>query len=135
MGATSQHFTDAELACKHCGKNLCTSELVLALEALRTVINKPIKINDAYRCPTHNAEVGGAPNSEHLQGTAADVRVDGMSAAALEAAVELVPSIRGIGRADHQDYVHIDVRLIPHKWCYNVDGQWVGYYPPKVVDV
>jgi uncharacterized protein YcbK (DUF882 family) len=27
-----------------------------------------------YRCPAHNAAVGGVPNSQHVQGTAADVQ-------------------------------------------------------------
>ena len=32
-----------------------------------------MKINSAYRCPKHNAKVGGAKNSQHLESTAADL--------------------------------------------------------------
>jgi Peptidase M15 len=65
---TSEHFSDAELACHHCGVNACTSGLRDALEAVRTNVGVPIIIDDAYRCLEHNAAVGGVPNSEYTRG-------------------------------------------------------------------
>ena len=41
-------------------------------------IPNPIIINSGYRSPQLNKKVGGAPNSNHLTGCAADIRVTGM---------------------------------------------------------
>jgi len=127
----SEHFTSRELACRCCGENRCTPELVAALEALRAAVgNQPIIVHDAYRCVKHNAEVGGAPHSEHVAGLAADISVDGMTAAELEAAAWTVPAIHGTGRGDAQNYLHIDVRNVVSRWCYDATGKQVEYYPP-----
>ncbi len=132
MGATSEHFRHAEMQCKHCGLNECTPELLAALEAFRALVGKPVIVDSAYRCPVHNAKVGGAKSSQHLSGMAADIRVKGMTPAALEAIARRVPAIKGIGRADHQGYLHIDVREHPAQWCYGVDGKQCAYYPPQM---
>ena len=131
--ANGPHFSDSELACPHCGVNGCQQRLVDALEAFREKVGRPVIVNSAYRCAAHNAAVGGTPHSEHMQGLAADIRVDGMTAAEMEAAARMILAIRGIGRADHQNYVHVDVRntLTLARWCYEPDGKWCGYYPPK----
>ncbi|SEK02550.1 D-Ala-D-Ala carboxypeptidase family metallohydrolase [Paraburkholderia diazotrophica] len=43
------------------------------LESVRTLLgNQPISISSGYRSPGVNAAVGGAPNSRHLLGLAAD---------------------------------------------------------------
>jgi uncharacterized protein YcbK (DUF882 family) len=126
----SEHFKDAELACHHCGVNLCQQELLDALEALRVAIGKPILVDDAYRCAVHNAEVGGAPHSEHLQGIAADIRVEGMTAAELEAVARQIPAFRGIGRSDQPPYLHVDTRAIAAEWCYTSTGTVIAYYAP-----
>ena len=131
MGATGPHFSESELACPHCGVNGCRQELVDALEAFRALAGKPVMIDSAYRCPKHNAQAGGAGKSEHVEGMAADIRVEGMTAAQLEEVARGIPAIRGIGRADHQQYVHIDVRPTRTlaQWCYSPNGKWCSYYP------
>ena len=45
------------------------------LEPLRLWIGKPVVINSGYRCPQLNLLVGGATNSQHLTGEAADIRL------------------------------------------------------------
>jgi uncharacterized protein YcbK (DUF882 family) len=112
--------------------NGCQQGLVDALEAFRTLAARPVVIDSAYRCEKHNAQAGGVGKSEHVEGLAADIRVDGMTAAELEALARRIPAIRGIGRADQQEYVHIDVRptRTVASWCYSADGKWCGYYPP-----
>jgi len=132
MGASGPHFSATELACHHCGVNECTQSLVDALEAFRAIVGKPVVVSSAYRCQQHNAEAGGADRSEHVEGLAADIRVKGMPAAQMEALARKIPAIRGIGRNDHQEYIHVDVRptLTLARWCYRPDGKWCGYYPP-----
>ena len=43
------------------------------LDPLREKYGKPIKVNSGYRCPKHNLTVGGATQSQHMKGEAADV--------------------------------------------------------------
>ena len=132
MGATGPHFSEIELACHHCGINECKQSLVDVLEAFRAIVGKPVIVSSAYRCPQHNAEAGGAGRSEHVEGLAADIRVEGMTATRLEALARKIPAIRGIGRNDHQEYIHVDVRptLTLARWCYAPDGKWRSYYAP-----
>ncbi len=65
----SPHFSLREFQCK--GRNGCggavkvDSELVEKLEQLRVRLGKPLILNCAYRCPQHNEEIGGTPNSYH----------------------------------------------------------------------
>lgn len=50
------------------------------LEALRKKLgNVPITVNSGFRSIAHNAEVGGASDSMHLYGTAADLDVPGVA--------------------------------------------------------
>lgn len=130
MGATSLHFSNTELACHHCHLNNCKQELVDMLEQFRTAVGKPITINDAYRCPQHNKDIGGAIRSQHVLGMAADVSVQGLKATELEVIAHTCSMVTGIGRNDHSNYIHLDTRLIPAKWCYNTTGSEIPYYPP-----
>ena len=43
------------------------------LEPVRERLGRPIIVNSGYRCPIHNAAVGGVANSQHLRGEAADL--------------------------------------------------------------
>lgn len=124
--ASSEHFSDSELACKHCGVNGVHPELLDALEMLRGKIGKPIIVNSAYRCEAHNAAVGGVPDSEHVRGIAADIAVSGMTAEQLYAEALTIPAFAdgGIGVAPHQGYIHVDVRGDMARWAYDPAGKW-----------
>lgn len=43
------------------------------LDPLREKYGKPIKVNSGYRFPNHNLAVGGATQSQHMKGEAADI--------------------------------------------------------------
>lgn len=43
------------------------------LDPLREAWGKPIVVTSGYRCPELNKAVGGAKNSHHMQGMAADI--------------------------------------------------------------
>ncbi|MFG1644655.1 D-Ala-D-Ala carboxypeptidase family metallohydrolase [Amycolatopsis sp. NPDC049252] len=50
------------------------------LEAVRKKLgNKPITVNSGFRSIAHNAEIGGASDSMHMYGTAADLDVPGVA--------------------------------------------------------
>ena len=52
-------------------KTLCE----VVLEPLRAFAGKPIVISSGYRCPALNQAVGGASQSQHLRGEAADLHL------------------------------------------------------------
>ena len=52
---------------------------ILAVQSY--VLQHPIVINSGYRSEEVNRKVGGAPNSNHLTGCAADIRVFGIEQA------------------------------------------------------
>lgn len=113
----TEHFTRQELACK-CGCDRCETkpELLGALEELRRVIGRPIHITSGYRCPEHNAAVGGAPHSQHCQGAAVDCHVHGMTPGELAEAAEAVPDFAGGGIGVYSSWAHLDVRGVRARW-------------------
>ena len=75
--ATSEHFSAAEVSCRCCGQGeeIVHAKLLEYVERLRSDCGGyPLQCNCAYRCPKHNAEVGGVPNSQHVLGTAMDIQ-------------------------------------------------------------
>lgn len=51
-----------------------------AMEMVRkTCGNKPVTVSSGYRSKALNAEIGGATNSDHIEGRACDFIVSGMS--------------------------------------------------------
>jgi len=89
------------------------------LEVLREHFQKPIKINSGYRSPKHNAKVGGAENSQHLLGKAADIVIDGITPDEVADAIEFLIEGKmmkqgGLGRYD--SFTHYDIRGKKSRW-------------------
>lgn len=119
----TKNFKEEEFICK-CGK--CKEvpahmkdNLILLCQQLEKIryFTGPIIINSGVRCTAHNKRVGGVPNSQHLQGKAADIRVKNMYAEDLyNRIVELkrqeVIKIGYIQLYKKQKFIHIDVRGI-----------------------
>jgi len=70
-----RYFRAKEFVCKHCKQVKIESRLIETLENLRQYLKVPVVITSAYRCPKHNQEIGGVPNSAHTRGYAVDIRV------------------------------------------------------------
>lgn len=79
------------------------------LDQLRANIGVPIHVSCGYRCPEHNAAVGGVSNSQHIYGNAADIYTDDLSVDSLADAAAAV-GFDGIGRYYDSQFVHVDVR-------------------------
>lgn len=70
----SPHFTLGEIASKDgTDKVLYSTELLAKLEEARAFGGFTVSVNSFYRSATHNKRVGGASNSSHTRGLAADV--------------------------------------------------------------
>jgi uncharacterized protein YcbK (DUF882 family) len=99
--------------------------LLDAFELLRARCGEhPILILSAYRTPAHNASIGGAPLSQHVQGRALDCAPpDGIPLRAfwsMAQDIARLSKIRGLGLYTRDDggWVHLDVREsnIIHLW-------------------
>lgn len=97
-------------------------EVAEQLEVLRTELgDKPITVISGYRTPEHNAAVGGAPKSQHLQGRAADIRVAGMTPGVVADTIHrLIKEGKmkqgGVGLYPQSGFVHYDTRGVAARW-------------------
>lgn len=82
------------------------------LEAIRRLVGKPIVITSGYRCPAINQKVGGAPNSYHTKGMAADILLNRSE----QKKAKLAAWQGGYGQA--KDWCHLDVRPYVARWQY-----------------
>lgn len=107
----AKYFDESEQVCKCCGggADKISPILLQRLDRLRETYGKPIYVSCMYRCPDHNAKVGGVSNSQHVLGTAADIYVDGD----YEFFYHLVLGaglFDGVGYYPYDEFVHVDVR-------------------------
>lgn len=115
-GYLSKNFKESEFACRHCGKlpsQGMDKRLIETLQKIRDYVCAPITINSGYRCPTHNKNVGGAANSQHLHGMAADFVVKGMAPSEVYKALDPLWD-GGLGR--YNSFTHIDTRPNRARW-------------------
>lgn len=122
----SAHLSWDELACRdrmHTAYPIDWREtravaLGKVFEAIRMAAgNRPIEVLSAFRTPEHNASVGGAPGSMHLQGKALDLRHEHLDARTFGDLIKVlaatrIPEIGGIGQ--YATFVHVDIRPRPH---------------------
>lgn len=110
----SKNFKLYEFQCKD-GNGVVKIDSVLVdkLQELRDLIGKPVIINSAYRTPEYNKKVGGSPNSQHLLGKAADIRVNGLTPKQLANYCEKI-GFGGIGI--YKTFVHVDTRQGKARW-------------------
>jgi zinc D-Ala-D-Ala carboxypeptidase len=100
-------FSPREIACKGTGKVLVNEDALDKLQALRDRLRKPLILTSAYRSPEHNRRIGGAKNSQHMQGIAFDVRMDNHDPHEFEAAARAV-GFTGFGYYPKSGFMHID---------------------------
>lgn len=105
----SKYFSTKELACNCCGKANMDTAFLEQLNILREVWGKPLTLTSAFRCPEHNAKVGGAAGSQHVLGKAVDIDWATWSGSDRFAFLQLaMERFNGIGL--HPLFIHIDSR-------------------------
>lgn len=126
--ALSPNFNSRETKCHcGCGEWKVSPTLVQSLELLRKKAgNLPIYINSARRCAVHNANVGGAADSQHLNGKAADITHSKLSLLELLKIVETVATFKNGGIGVYETFLHVDVRQGEARWG-KLNGKFVTF--------
>lgn len=97
------------------GETVVQRELIVRLNAIRSRFGKPIIVNSGYRSPEHNAKVGGVANSQHVLGTAADIRPEDLNdLPELQKICDEMNPHGGVGF--YNTFVHVDVRGEKSRW-------------------
>lgn len=122
----SKFFNENEFKCKCCGKlpeGMPSQELIDVLEVIRNHFGS-VKINSGYRCPKHNAAIGGAKSSRHTFGDAVDIIVPGVKT--LDVYNFVIANFdskpygiaKKISKDPYAGFVHIDTRGRKARWNY-----------------
>ena len=125
MGDLTDNLSRKEMAC-NCGCGFDTVDIALA-ETLQDCVDHfrekygacKLIITGPNRCPTHNEANGGAENSQHLYGKAADHKLffSGVQIPPREVCDyydSTYPNSLGVGL--YHNRVHVDVRAIKARW-------------------
>lgn len=110
----SKNFILKEFECKDGNHEVrIDSKLLEKLQKLRDLINKPIYIVSGYRTKEYNKKIGGAKNSQHIYGKAADIKVKGMS---IKELYNLADKVGFDGIGTYKTFLHVDVRGYKSRW-------------------
>ena len=107
-----KHFCPVELACRGTGKLSVHRGLLDRLDILRSRFGSPLTVLSGFRSPYHNAFVGGAPFSFHIQAKAVDLSTRGQDKLLME---RLAKEIGFTGFGYYRTFLHIDLGR-PRSW-------------------
>lgn len=116
--ALSSSFHVKEFACKDGSDTIkIDTKLVDYLQRIRNWAGAPLIITSGYRTPSYNAKIGGASQSKHIQGMAADIYVIDRQKGIYDIAkyAEAIGML-GIERNEDSNYVHVDTRTKKYFW-------------------
>lgn len=116
----SDNFSSKEFHCK-CSNPTCVvsfidEELVQLLQELREHFKSGISVTSGHRCHVHNKAVKGALRSQHVFGTAADIKVSGKTPKEVYDYLDSkYPNMLGLGL--YKSWVHVDTRKTKARWA------------------
>ncbi len=103
--------------------------LPIALQMIREKVGRAINITNGYRTESHNKRVGGAPNSFHLYGMAADIYVKNMEVDTLAKIIDnMFPTTYGVIAYPKKGIVHFDVRAKKYRAINNGTEKRVDHF-------
>ena len=98
-------------------KVLIDSNLAVLLQAIENHFNSRITITSAYRPAGYNASIGGASNSYHTKGQAADISLSGVSLYNIARYADYKLGQKGgVGCYPNSGFVHVDTRGFAAYW-------------------
>lgn len=121
----TKNFTRQEFDCKDGTEvpevymaNL--QELANNLQVLRDYIGVSVSVTGSgYRTKSHNKKVGGAPRSQHLTASAADINAKGYTPKSLYKVIEMLINegkMKQGGLGLYNTFVHYDIRGTKARW-------------------
>ncbi len=114
MAKISEHFSRNELACKcGCGQDTVDVALLPVLERVRDHFDSPTSVTSGNRCTEYNKRVGGAKNSQHLIGKAADIKVKGVNPVDV---YNYLDASHSGGLGSYPGFTHVDSRDQRARW-------------------
>lgn len=137
----SKNFKLSEFDCKcsRCSKVLLDTKLIELLQKIRDHFGASINVNSGYRCSAHNKEVGGSSSSNHVKGTAADIRVKGVEPRDVAMYAESIGIKRiGLYEGDKEgNFVHIGSGTTKKFWLGKAQKKvdTFGGKTPKTISV
>ena len=101
------------------------------LEPVRAIHGLPVIVDCGYRCPAVNSGVGGAPDSQHLLGQAADIRIPGVSHNRLmhEVIASGIMFDEIIYEAGELGWIHISCSIAPRRKALQTPTGKAPYLP------
>lgn len=114
----SKNFHLSEFTCKcgRCRNQLIGMKMISLLQQVRDKMGVPLYITSAYRCPTHNTNVGGVSNSRHTCGDAIDISISNLNWRELVKVAKEV-GFTGIGYGQDRGFIHLDT-WTTREWDY-----------------
>ena len=121
MAEDTKNFKVKEFACKHCGENKIDQRVLTMCQTIREALGVPVHVNSGYRCPTHNANVGGVKGSQHTLGKAADLSCS----LGAQKMFETVKKLKAEGKLEELEYcilykkknfIHVDCGKVRSKY-------------------
>jgi len=129
----SKNFEDKEFfcPCKNCKKDkLPDPRLLILLQELRDLIEKPIIITSGIRCVSYNKKIGGYKKSPHLEGKAVDIFSKDFDYIKLARISRWIGFSRiGLYPFSNSKFIHVDI-IEPYpneSWIKNWDGDYIYY--------
>lgn len=114
----SANFRVGEFVCKDGSDTiLIDTALVDYLQRIRNWAGSSVVISSGYRTVSHNAKIGGATNSQHTKGCAADIIISSKNISKVAAYAEAI-GIKGVEKNEDSNYVHIDTRATKYLWTH-----------------
>ena len=107
----SKNFNLQEFECTHQKHRhvKVNDELIEKLQKLRDKLGQPMIVTSGFRCDKRNRQVGGAENSQHMKGSAADIHLNNITYDIGEIAEKAKEAgFTGIGL--YTNFIHVDVR-------------------------
>ena len=115
----TKNFTVKEMACSCCGESKMDVRFMDMLQALRSVLDRPLVVASAYRCPEYNNKVSSTgTDGPHTTGKAVDIGISRADAVdLLEKALMIGFTGIGIQQKGTGRFIHLDT-LDKRMWSY-----------------